>query len=64
MTEDKPLSEKEIKPDNKKKDNGFYWSKDIKEVVEKFTKRFKSNITVISKRKFLDGIKEDFGEFK
>ena len=30
----KTLKEKEMKPDNKKEDNGFYWSKDVKQFIK------------------------------
>lgn len=59
----KPLSDKIMPADNKKKDNGFYWEKDVKKAIKELNK-FVDNFLYGHEDEismFKEGIKEIFG---
>ena len=67
MNKDKPLSEKEIIEFNLDSayQEGFQKAKEqYASALKKVKEEFESNITVISKRAFLNALDKHFGEFK
>ena len=59
----KTLNEKEIKPDNKKEDNGFYWSKDVRKAVKELKKKgLKRTLYPKYLMLTIQDLKEIFGE--
>ena len=57
----KTLSEKEIKRDNEKEDNGFFWSKDVKKAVKRLKEEVRARDVPVSG--IMEEIDKIFGEF-